>query len=262
MSDENNCWCLYCVAGYPLVCVAESEKIRQGLEKQNKQFKSCIDSQYNVITGLRQENEALKRAVESLKNALENNSNIYRETLKERNDFAAEVERLKKANHESSEIYCQRNLILSQENQKLNREIERLTESNLYLHKARIEEAQEKTNEESKAEPKFKVGDRVSINSKSGIFNEAFGRVLKIRGDHSALIEPDNYPWQVWMPFSILKKIKDSEPLKIGDKVKVGFEGVVGGIDESEPRFQISLQNSEDKAYLTESIWSKYVNKI
>src|SRR4051812_45354426 len=82
MSNEKNCWCLYCTAGYTFSCVAETADILREFEKENKALK-------------------------------------------------AEVETLKKDNEELSDIYCQRNLILSEENQKLNREIERLTDWNI-----------------------------------------------------------------------------------------------------------------------------------
>lgn len=37
MSDEKKCWCLYCIAGYPVVCVAE-------IEKENKELRREVES--------------------------------------------------------------------------------------------------------------------------------------------------------------------------------------------------------------------------
>jgi cell division protein FtsB len=169
---------------------------------------------------------------------------------KENEELKREIEALKKSNKEQSEVYCQRNLVLSEENMKLNREIETLKESRSDLARKLVKERNDSSmeinslkakmerlekmpfiavdpacncysNEKVKSEPKFKVGDRVNVRNTFSYKDGEEGEIKYINGNFYFLDMPDGVIRA--LVEENLKKHNPPEELKIGDKVVVTY---------------------------------------
>ncbi len=208
MSDEKKC---SCAVHYPEL-IAEKVKYEKLKHQFNYHYKQLQDSSAQEKILLKEIYE-LKREVAGLKENLseiefhnEQYRNLFEVDKKEKERLGLAIIDLRKKNEEQSEFYCRRNLVLVEENKKLNREIER-------------------PKEEAKKEPELKVGDKVTVLDSCYFDENTVGKIVEVGGKLYLVEMPDGVSG--FYRAESLKKAEEKSlspaPLKIGDIVSVEY---------------------------------------